>query len=209
MQQLVHEGHVVDWFEQTRSIAPLLDSLLYQCLVLDLGDEAEGTGPLLDHALQRCPGLGTVVVAAGPDVERRVSLLDRGVDDVLAKPVDLFEAAARVRRAARRGRDAAAAEPLLQVGPLCFAAGRREVRWFDRPVRLTKKEYGLLEVFLHSRGRVLSRARLEDALYGMDTEIASNAVEVHIHHLRRKLAPEVIVSVRSVGYQLGPVLKHG
>ena len=70
------------------------------------------------------------------------------------------------------------------------------------------REKGLLEVFLRSRGRVLSRARLEDALYGLETEIASNAVEVHIHHLRRKLAREVIVSVRSVGYQLGPVLSR-
>ncbi len=207
-QHLLRDDHVVDWFESARALSPLIDSGLYHCLVLDAeGNDAEGED-LLGHALRPGNGTGTVVVAPAPDVGRRVDLLDRGVDDVLSRPLDLEEAGARIRRAGRRRHDGAAAEEAIQFGPLSLAASRREVRWFGRPVTLTRKEYGLLEVFLRSRGRVLSRARLEDALYGLETEIASNAVEVHIHHLRRKLAREVIVSVRSVGYQLGPVLSR-
>ena len=126
--------------------------------------------------------------------------LDAGADDYLVKPFDLDELSARVRAVLRRrsGR----ADALVKLGPLELDTSARRVRFKGREVSLSAREYALLEALADRPGAYLSRAQLEERLYGWADEIASNAVEVHIHGLRRKLDPELIRNVRGLGYTL-------
>jgi len=141
-----------------------------------------------------------LIITARDAVSDRVSGLDAGADDYLVKPFDLDELAARVRAVLRRraGRGSA----VLRAGELEIDTAARHVRWKGRDVALSAREYALLEALADRPGAFLSRAQLEERLYGWDEEVASNAVEVHIHALRRKLDPAVIRNVRGLGYSL-------
>jgi two-component system response regulator QseB len=141
-----------------------------------------------------------LVITARDAVADRVAGLDAGADDYLVKPFDLDELAARVRAVLRRraGRSSA----VLRVGELGIDTAARLVRWKGREVALSAREYALLEALADRPGAFLSRAKLEERLYGWDEEIGSNAVEVHIHALRRKLEPALIRNVRGLGYSL-------
>jgi two-component system response regulator MprA len=144
--------------------------------------------------------LPILVLTARDSVSERVAGLDAGADDYLVKPFDLDELAARVRAVARRR--AGRSRALLQVGKLEIDTAARQVRWEGRDVMLSAREFALLEALAERAGSYLTRAQLEERLYGWDEEIASNAVEVHIHALRRKLAPGVIRNVRGLGYTI-------
>ncbi len=136
------------------------------------------------------PNLIFVVPGAGPGSGRQMIL----------KPFDLGELQARLRALIRRGKNHA--EPLLAHGALRIDPAARSVNWEGRPVELSTREYAVLHALLLNAGRVLSKAQLEEKLYGWGEEIESNAVEVFVHHLRRKLAPELIRTVRGVGYMI-------
>jgi len=133
-------------------------------------------------------------------VSDRVAGLDAGADDYLVKPFDLDELSARVRAVARRR--AGRAESVVRIGDLEIDAAARTVRWKGGEVSLSPREYALLEALADRPGAYLTRAQLEERLYGWDEEIASNAVEVHIHALRRKLDPDLIRNVRGMGYTI-------
>jgi DNA-binding response OmpR family regulator len=139
-----------------------------------------------------------LVLTARDTVADRVTGLDAGADDYLVKPFDLDELGARLRAIARRhgGR----ATPEVRHGPLVFDPAGRTVTLDGHPVELTTRELAVLEALLINLGRVMSRERLEEALYGWDEGVESNAIEVHVHHLRRKLGKDVIRTVRGVGY---------
>jgi two-component system response regulator QseB len=141
-----------------------------------------------------------LIVTARDAVTDRVAGLDAGADDYLVKPFDLDELAARVRAVMRRR--AGRSQSILRAGALEIDAAEKRVRFRGREVALSAREYALLEALADRPGRVLSRAQLEERLYGWDEEIASNAVEVHIHALRRKLDPAIIKNVRGLGYSL-------
>jgi DNA-binding response OmpR family regulator len=141
-----------------------------------------------------------LVVTARDAVADRIAGLDGGADDYLVKPFDLEELAARVRAVLRRR--AGRAEPLLQYGDLTLDPATRQATFNGQPVTLSAREYALLAALLERPGAILSRAQLEQRLYGWGEEIESNAVEVHIHHLRRKLGTDVIRNVRGLGYTL-------
>jgi two-component system response regulator QseB len=141
-----------------------------------------------------------LIITARDAVSDRVAGLDAGADDYLVKPFDLDELAARVRAVMRRHSGRATAT--LRVGDLEIDTAARQVRWKGRDVTLSGREYALLEALADRPGAFLTRAQLEERLYGWDEEIASNAVEVHVHALRRKLDPALIRNVRGMGYSL-------
>ena len=141
-----------------------------------------------------------IMLTARDAVPDRVAGLEAGADDYLVKPFDLGELQARLRALLRRGKNQA--EPVLERGALRLDPAARSVSWAGRPVELSAREYAVLHALLLNVGRVLSKAQLEEKLYGWGEEIESNAVEVFVHHLRRKLAPELIRTVRGVGYMI-------
>jgi two-component system OmpR family response regulator/two-component system response regulator QseB len=131
-------------------------------------------------------------------VDARIKGLDAGADDYLVKPFDMGELAARLRALIRRA--SGKAEPLLEVGGVRLDPAAHRVLYRNKPVELSAREFAVLHALMLNAGKVLSRAQLEEQLYAWGSEIESNAVEVHIHHLRRKLFPELIETIRGVGY---------
>lgn len=195
------EGFTVDWVRDGRAAELACSTTPYDLMLLDLGlPRKEGLAVLasLRAAGQRLPVL---VVTARDAVADRVKGLNEGADDYLVKPFDLDELVARVHALLRRS--AGRAEPLLRHGALSMNPVTREVCVDDRPVALSAREFALLHALLERPSAVLSVAQLQDKVWGFDEEVASNAVEVHIHALRRKLGVERIRNVRGVGYTLG------
>lgn len=159
---------------------------------------------LLKNIRTRGIPVSVIVITARCGIEDRVRLLDMGADDYMVKPLDLDELASRVRAVLRRvhGKAPGSAEP--EHGPLKLYPSHRMATWHGEVVPLTNKEFWLLEILVRRKSQVLSRSQIEEALYTFDAEVESNAVEVHIHYLRRKFSPDLIQTVRGVGYQLGP-----
>jgi two-component system response regulator QseB len=191
-------GHTVDWVRDGLAADQALATCRFDLMVLDLGLPRRDGLSLLRELRQQGSQLPVLVLTARDTVADRVSGLDAGADDYLVKPFDLDELAARLRAIARRrgGR----AQPELRHGALVFDPAARRVTLNGRPVDLTAREIAVLATLLEHAGRVLSRERLDEALYGWDEGVESNALEVHIHHLRRKLGKELIRTVRGVGY---------
>ncbi len=138
------------------------------------------------------------MLTARDAVPERVGRLDDGADDYLVKPVDLDELAARIRAVVRRR--SGATRSIVSLGDVQVDLGARSVTHRGQPVALQPREYALLEALVLNAGRVVTRSRLDELLYGWDTDVDSNAIEVHVHHLRRKLQPDLIRTVRGVGY---------
>jgi two-component system OmpR family response regulator/two-component system response regulator QseB len=195
---LRQQGFLVDWVRDGRAAERELRTDTYAAGVLDLGL------PLLDGIdvlrTVRAAGVSTpiLVLTARDTVADRILGLDGGADDYLAKPIDLLELAARLRALVRRAHGQA--QEQLHLQGLTLDPGTRKVSLDGADVSLSTREFDLLHALLLNAGRVLSREQLEQHLYSWGQEIESNAVEVHIHHLRRKLRPELIVTVRGVGY---------
>jgi two-component system, OmpR family, response regulator QseB len=141
-----------------------------------------------------------LVITARDTVHDRIAGLDAGADDYLVKPFDLDELAARVRALLRRA--SGRASPRIEHGALSLDPATHEVRFAGRAVAVSAREFALLHALAERPGAVLSRAQLEEKLYGWNEAVGSNAVEVHVHNLRRKLADDVIVNVRGLGYRL-------
>ena len=201
-QGLRQEGHTVDWARDGREAELAIANGIYDLVVLDLGLPRRDGLSLLRALRAKGEKVPVLIVTARDAVSDRVAGLDAGADDYLVKPFDLDELAARVRAVLRRrsGR----ADTLMRVGDLEIDAAARQVRWKGRDIALSAREYALLEALADRPGAYLTRAQLEERLYGWDEEIASNAVEVHIHALRRKLDPALIRNVRGLGYSLAP-----
>jgi two-component system response regulator QseB len=142
-----------------------------------------------------------LIVTARDAVADRVAGLDAGADDYVVKPFELTELAARIRALLRRS--AGRADPVVAYGAIELFPDTREVRVRGEPVALSPREFAVLEALLRRPGAILSRAQLEEKLYGWNEEVESNAVEVHIHALRRKLGADAIRNVRGVGWMIG------
>jgi len=192
------QGHAVDWVEDGEAALLALSGEPYEVVLLDLGLPRTGGLEVLRRARARGNPVPVLILTAQDAVADRVAGLDAGADDYLVKPFDLDELSARVRALQRRG--GGRAEPVLRVGSLSLDPARHEVRLEGRPVELSVREFELLHALLEHPGRPLSRARLEERLYGWEEQVASNAVEVHVHSLRRKLGPGWIRTLRGVGY---------
>ena len=200
----VRSGYAVDWSRCGKDALSALASCEYDCVLLDLGLPDLGGDILLKSIRSRGIPVSVIVVTARCNIQDRVRLLDLGADDYMVKPLDLDEVASRVRAVLRRtpGRAPTSGEP--EHGLLKLYPSHRMATWNGNVVPLTNKEFWLLEILVRRKSQVLSRSQLEEALYTFDAEVESNAVEVYVHYLRRKFSPELILTVRGVGYQLGP-----
>ncbi|VTU34190.1 winged helix-turn-helix domain-containing protein [Variovorax sp. PBL-E5] len=195
---LTHAGFAVDWVIDGRAADLSLSVGLYDIAVLDLGLPAKD-GMAVLATLRAAGNRMPVLIATARDaVADRIAGLNAGADDYIVKPFDLDELIARVRAVLRR--HAAAASSLLVHGSLALDPLRKTVTWRDAPVALSAREFALLEVLMQRPGAVLSRKKLEESIYNWNDDLGSNAVEVHIHRLRRKLGADVIRNVRGVGY---------
>ena len=193
-------GFAVDWVKDGNSADRALQSETFDLVVLDLGLPRLSGMEVLTRARSRRQTLPMLILTARDATGDKVSGLDAGADDYLVKPVDLDELAARIRALTRRS--AGRAAPLLTRGNLALDPAAHSVTLAGAPVELSSREFSLLQMLLENAGRVLSRSQLEQSVYGWRDEPDSNALEVHIHHLRRKLGSELIRTLRGVGYTI-------
>lgn len=199
---LAQEGFVVDWVRDGAAAETALRQDVHDLLLLDLGlPRREGLSVL---AVMRARGdvRPVLIVTARDAVSDRVAGLDAGADDYLVKPFELDELAARIRALARR--HAGRAAPRLVHRDLTLDPATHEVTRAGEPVALSPREFALLEALMTRPSAVLSRAQLEEKLYGWNEPVDSNAVEVHLHALRRKIGTDAIRNVRGVGWTLAP-----
>ncbi|MEF7613896.1 response regulator [Aquincola sp. MAHUQ-54] len=204
-QALRLEGNAVDWVYDAKAALGTLASERFALVLLDLGlPEPERLGSGLDVLRQlraRADATPVIVLTARDALEDRVAGLDAGADDYLVKPFELDELAARMRAVLRR--HAGRAAPLLAHEGITLDPATRQVQRDGQPVLLSAREFALLEALMARPGAILSRAQLEDKLYGWGEEVESNTVSVYIHQLRRKLGADVIRTMRGLGYYLG------
>ncbi len=195
---LKQAGYAVDWVQDGSTAKLSLESGDYSLMVLDLGLPKLSGMAILNWLRGSGRTLPVLVLTARDTVADRVAGLDAGADDYLIKPFDLDELIARLRALSRRS--GGLASPLLMHGEIELDPAARQVRKNGQAVELSAREFTLLhELMLHA-GRVQSREQLEERLYGWGEEVESNSVEVHVHHLRKKLGSDLIRTLRGVGY---------
>jgi len=192
------EHYAVDWARDGDAADTALRTQSYDLVLLDLGlPRRDGLAVLRDLRTRR--DRTPVLVATARDaVAQRIEGLDAGADDYVLKPYDLHELLARIRALLRRA--AGRAEPVYEHKGVCLNPATREATVQGQPVVLSGREWAVLEPLIARPGMVLSRQQLEDKLYGWGDEVSSNAIEVYIHGLRKKLGADVVLNVRGVGY---------
>ncbi len=195
---LSQHGFEVDWVRDGVMAERELRTQQHQAAVLDLGlPRLDGTQVLM-RIRQSHVMLPILVLTARDTVADRVAGLNMGADDYVLKPVDLNELAARLHALIRRAHGHV--QHMIQVGDICLDSLARTVTQFNKEVNLSHREFDLLHTLMQHAGQVLTRAQLEQHLYSWGHEVESNAVEVHVHHLRRKLGSTAIETIRGVGY---------
>jgi two-component system, OmpR family, response regulator QseB len=195
---LRQDGYAVDGVGDGRSAAEALHASSFDLVLLDLGlPERDGLEVLRDLR-RRGDATPVIIVTARDDIQNRIAGLDAGADDYIIKPFDLDEVAARMRSVLRRA--AGRGDPCIRHRGITLNPVSRAVERDGEPVLLSSHEFSVLEALLQRPGSVLSRAQLEDRLYGWNDAIESNAVEVYVHGLRRKLGSDAIRTLRGVGY---------
>jgi len=198
---LKHEGFAVDWVRDGRAAQTTLATERFDLVLLDLGlPQVTGLDVLRGLRAQK-DATPVIIVTARDDLASRVAGLDAGADDYVVKPFELEELTARMRAVIRR--HAGRADPAIDVGPVTLVPTTRAVSVNGEGVILSAREYAVLEAMMLRPGAILSRAQLEDRLYGWGEEIESNAISVYVHQLRRKLGEDFIHTVRGVGYYVG------
>ena len=197
-QGLTQDGFTVDWVRDGRTAELALGERVHDALLLDLGLPRKAGLDVLASMRRSGDTRPVLVITARDAVGDRVAGLDSGADDYLVKPFDLDELAARLRALLRRG--SGRAQPMVTLGDIELDPATRGVRRGGEPVSLSSREFALLEALLARPGAILSRTQLEDKLYGWRDAVESNAVEVHIHTLRKKLGAGLIRNVRGVGW---------
>lgn len=197
---LTAAGYAVDWAEDGKIAELALANGVYDLTVLDLGLPAKDGMSVLQSLRRVGNQIPVIIVTARDAVEQRIAGLNAGADDYLLKPFDLDELIARVRALLRRR--AGTGSSLLTAGAIGLDTVRKSVTLHNEPVSLSVKEFALLEALIQQPGAVLSREKLEESIYAWDDEIGSNAVEVHLHNLRKKLGSQSILNVRGVGYRI-------
>ena len=194
------QGFAVDWVRDGGEAELALSHAVYDLALLDLGLPRRDGLEVLKGVRRARNDLPVLIITARDAVADRVAGLDGGADDYLVKPFDLDELLARTRAVMRRhgGRG----QSQITYGALTLDPVQRRVRFHGSEIELSAREFAVLEALMKEPGAVVSRDRLENAVYGWGEEIGSNSIEVHLHHLRRKLSPELIRNVRGVGYRV-------
>jgi two-component system, OmpR family, response regulator QseB len=198
-------GFAVDWFRETKSGASAFATAPYDAIILDLGLPGEDGTVFLDRVRAGGSTTPVLVLTAREAVASRIAGLDSGADDYLVKPVALQELAARLRAITRRARGRP--EPTWRHGDLEYNPASKAVIWQGESVVLTSRELALLELLLANPDRVMSKSQILEKMYGWGDELESNAIEVFVYNLRRKIAPGIVRTVRGVGYALGAANK--
>lgn len=202
LQTALHsDNHVVDWFRLGEEGLSALAGSYYDLLILDLGLPDRDGMDVLKTLRRNGKDLPVLILTARDGIGDRVDGLDAGADDYLLKPFDLNELLARLRALARRTTEGTSTE--LSHGKLTLDTRSHSVSCQGESINLARREFMLLEILVKRPGQVFTRQQLEETLYSWDDEIGSNAVEVHVHHVRKKMPIDVIKTVRGVGYRLG------
>ncbi|MEW8229686.1 MAG: response regulator [Candidatus Thiodiazotropha endolucinida] len=193
-------GHTVDWVMDGMAAEQALSTENLDVLILDLGLPRQDGLHVLQKLRNQGKDLPVLVLTARDAVEQRIEGLDSGADDYVVKPFDLLEVNARLRAITRRreGRSAS----VITYGDLVLDPAARSLTKAGEEIMLGASEFAVLESLLTHQGRILSRQVLEETLYGWDEGVESNAVEVYVHHLRKKLGKDLIRTVRGVGYTI-------
>lgn len=194
-------GFSIDWFTEGEAGQAALSAAPYDAVVLDLSLPGIDGLDILRGWRQQGRDEPVLILTARDALEQRVAGLQQGADDYLCKPFALSEVAARLQALIRRRHGQLL--PVLSHGAVTMETGSHTVTLNGEPLPLKARELALLELFLLNNGRVLTRSQLEEKLYSWDEDVSSNAVEVHIHHLRKKLGSQFIRTVHGVGYTLG------
>ncbi len=197
---LKHYGHTVDWVKDGKSAQDAITSTQenFDIVVLDLGLPKMSGLEVLKNMRERNITTPVVILTARETIDDRVKGLDAGADDYLTKPFDLDELCARMRALQRRSKSRA--KPLLTYGDIVLDPAAHVVTYKEEPVLVSRREFALLQKLLENAGRVISREQLNQTLYGWGENIDSNALEVHIHNLRKRFGSDLIRTIRGVGY---------
>jgi len=194
------DQHAVDWVRRGDSAQTALLTHHYDCVLLDRGLPGLSGDALLGSLRKAGNTVPVILITAFNALADRVEGLDLGADDYLVKPFELEELSARIRAAARRG--ASQASNALTHAGIALDAETRQASLHGRPVALTSREYHVLYALLLRKNGIVTRAQIEESLYGWGEEVESNAIEVYIHNLRKKFGSDSIVTVRGLGYRL-------
>ncbi len=195
---LRQQGFQVDWVRDGLAAEREVASGEFAAAVLDLGLPLQDGLDVLQALRARKIATPVLVLTARDAVPDRIRGLNLGADDYVVKPVDLHELGARLRALVRRS--SGQSQDVLRCGDVVLEPSARQVRLAGEPVALSTREFDLMHALMLQAGRVLSREQLEQQLYSWGFEVDSNAIEVHIHHLRRKLGSDLIQTVRGIGY---------
>lgn len=197
---LTQAGFTVDWVRDGKTGLTAASAGGHDLIILDLGLPGLSGQQVLSSLRKDGHDFPVLILTARDTVDQRVAGLDAGADDYMTKPFDLDELSARLRALLRRRSGRAA--PVLTHEDIILDPAAHTTSMNGEEINLSHREFSMLQLLLESAGRVLSRQHFEECLYGWDEEIESNAIEVHIHHLRKKLRPDLIRTVRGVGYTI-------
>ena len=195
---LTQFGYVVDWLKDGDMAETVVKTESFDLIILDLGLPKRSGMMFLQSLRQSSNKTPVIILTARESVEDRIKGLDAGADDYMTKPFDLNELSARVRALIRRAQGRA--DPILQYGPITMDMSAHTVLLDKQPVNIARREFALLQKLLENKGQVLSREQLMQSIYSWDEEVDSNALEVHIHNLRKKLKANFIRTIRGIGY---------
>ncbi|MEH6347646.1 MAG: response regulator transcription factor [Bermanella sp.] len=198
-KSLTREGYQVDWLMDGKQGLAALKTETFDLVLLDLNLPGMGGLDLLDTIRKQQNQTPVLILTASDTLDEKIAGLDTGADDYLVKPFEMAELKARMRALSRRQHGHA--EPNIEYGRLQVNPASMQVQLDGEEVVLGRREFTLLMEFVNHPGQILSRAKLEDVVYGWDGDVESNSIEVHIHHLRKKLYPEFIKTVRGMGYK--------
>lgn len=197
---IIGEGHGVDWMQRLDDAQLALDTTEYELILLDLG-LPDGRGLDLLKSLRDANNQVPVIITTAQDqISVRIEGLNSGADDYLVKPFDLGELSARLSAVARRYSHQAA--PQIVIDDLTIHLSRKSLIKADKTIILTSREWAVMDCLLRRRGAIVSKADIENSLYAFGAEVASNAVEVYVSRLRKKLGKDIIITIRSMGYQI-------
>lgn len=197
---LRQESYTVDWVRDGHSAELALKTETFDLVILDISLPQRSGIEILTDMRQAGDITPVLILTAHVRTSDRILGLDTGADDYLAKPFDMNELAARIRALLRRS--SGRASPQLQHNGISLDPSSHKVTLDEQPVELSAREFVILQLLLENSGKVMSKSRLEDELYGWDSEIESNTIEVYIHHLRKKIGAGLIRTIRGVGYMI-------
>lgn len=204
---LISEEYAVDWVQTAEAALTSVRTHSYSAILLDLGLPDMDGQVLLTRLRSKGMAMPILVITARDSIPDRVLNLDNGADDFIIKPYDLEELTARIRVSLRRAQGRA--EDVIKMGEVSLYPGQKKVMLQDQEVSVTGREFMVLSALMGAKGQILSRAQIEEALYGWGEEVESNSLEVHIHNLRKKLGKKCIETAHGLGYRIGRGTNNG